>query len=120
MDELLQTKIMKDLTLEDLYHTLAFIGILIFIFLMIREVICWYYKINDRIKIQSEILQQLKILNSKFVPRNESNIAQQNEEKNESVIEEDEMVYLKHGKFYNDKGEMINGDEPTDATRSRE
>lgn len=35
-----------------------------FIF-VIRELVCWYLKINQRINIQSEILEQLKKLNER-------------------------------------------------------
>ena len=33
------------------------------VFLLIREVICWYFKINKRVELQEKILLQLEISN---------------------------------------------------------
>ena len=41
--------------------TLMFLA---FLFL-IRELICWYYKINERLEVQYEILEKLKEISTK-------------------------------------------------------
>lgn len=42
---------------------IGIIVIAIFVFFLIRELVCWYYKINKQIKIQQAILEtMLKIL----------------------------------------------------------
>ena len=47
--------------------TTAIIFILIIVvWLIIRELICWYYKINERIKLQKETNELLEKLLSKF------------------------------------------------------
>jgi len=37
-----------------------FVLVTVFFFLLVREVICWYFKINKRVDIQREILELLK------------------------------------------------------------
>jgi hypothetical protein len=39
--------------------------ILFIIFLLLRKLNLWYWKINERIKLQNEILNELKKLNDK-------------------------------------------------------
>jgi hypothetical protein len=46
------------------------VAILIAAFLILRELNCWYWKINERIKLQKEIIFLLK----KLVPQGESDI----------------------------------------------
>jgi hypothetical protein len=43
----------------DFTNILILIALAIFIFLAIRELICWYYKINKQIKIQQSILETM-------------------------------------------------------------
>jgi hypothetical protein len=56
------------------------IVILVVIFLLLREVNCWYWKINDRVKLQKEILNELRsitvILSKNFnISKNSINVA---------------------------------------------
>ena len=37
----------------------------LFVFVLIREVICWYFKINERVNQNKEIIKQLKISNER-------------------------------------------------------
>jgi hypothetical protein len=49
------------ITARDFFHYfIFFILLLIFIWLLIREIRCWYWKINYRIKIQEEINENIK------------------------------------------------------------
>ena len=32
----------------------------LFVFVLIREVICWYFKINERVKLQKEVVTNQK------------------------------------------------------------
>ena len=43
-------------------ENLEFIVIVVIIFFLIREVICWYYKINKQVELQTETVQLLKKL----------------------------------------------------------
>lgn len=53
--------LMKILTSDS--TIIGIIVIAIFVFFLIRELVCWYYKINKQIKIQQAILEtMLKIL----------------------------------------------------------
>ena len=38
-------------------------GILIFLFFVLREIFCWYWKVNAQIEILEEILTELKRMN---------------------------------------------------------
>ena len=58
---------MEDLTI---IHVIAGIAIFLTIFLLLRELVCWYFKINERMKIQKETNNLLKkILNEKDFPQ---------------------------------------------------
>ena len=46
--------------LNNLPSILGFIAITLFVFILIREVICWYFKINERVAQNDEIIKQLK------------------------------------------------------------
>jgi hypothetical protein len=43
-----------------LFLALAFI---VFLFFVTRELWCWYFKINERISIDKEILEELRVKN---------------------------------------------------------
>lgn len=43
---------------------LASIALAIAVFLFLREVFCWYYKINQRLEIEQQILDELRKLNA--------------------------------------------------------
>jgi hypothetical protein len=47
---------------EIIIYLLLVLVILIILFLILRELNCWYWKINERIKLQKEILFYLKKL----------------------------------------------------------
>ena len=58
---------MNQLILNNLPNILGAIALTLFVFILIREVICWYFKINERITLQQisinkqdEIIQLLK------------------------------------------------------------
>ena len=42
-----------------------FICIALFVFILIREIICWYFKINERLETSKLILIEIKKLNNK-------------------------------------------------------
>ena len=46
--------------LNNLPSILGFIALTLFVFILIREVICWYFKINERVAQNNEIIKQLK------------------------------------------------------------
>jgi len=46
----------------ELLDMIAVLVILLVIFLLIREIICWYYKINRSIELQEESIRLLKKL----------------------------------------------------------
>ena len=42
------------------------LAILIALFLIFRQVVCWYWKINDRIELLTEIRDELHTFNSRI------------------------------------------------------
>ena len=54
---------MEDLLLEIVKVAIP-VGVAIGVFLIGRELVMWYFKINERILIQKEILKELKKLNA--------------------------------------------------------
>jgi hypothetical protein len=53
---------MDNNALEIIFYTILVIGVIVVLFLLLREVICWYYKINERISLQiktNELLEKL-------------------------------------------------------------
>jgi hypothetical protein len=53
------------------FNILLIIAATVVVFLILREVVCWYFKINERVKLQAEsnclqkgILQELVDMNS--------------------------------------------------------
>lgn len=62
---------------------LIIIGVLVVLFLVLRELVCWYYKVNERIELQKDsntilrkILSELKDVTESL----EKNKAQENQE----------------------------------------
>ena len=50
--------------LNNLPSILGFIVLTLFVFILIREVICWYFKVNEGIKLQEEMISnQQEIIN---------------------------------------------------------
>lgn len=49
--------------------TLILFGIALFVtlvvFLICREIVCWYWKINKSVQLLEQILEELKVLNRK-------------------------------------------------------
>jgi hypothetical protein len=44
----------------DMASTLIVLGIIVVLFLLFREVVCWYWKINRRLEMLTEIRDLLK------------------------------------------------------------
>ena len=42
------------------------LAILIALFLIFRQVVCWYWKINDRIELLTEIRDELRTFNNRI------------------------------------------------------
>jgi len=53
---------MDNNALEIIFYTILVIGVIIVLFLLLREVICWYYKINERISLQIKTNELLETL----------------------------------------------------------
>ena len=49
--------------MDNLGFSIFMIAMLIVGFLLFREVICWYFKINERLDISKQILAEIKIIN---------------------------------------------------------
>lgn len=50
---------------ESLLPALVILGVLLVIFLVCRELVCWYWKINRTVELLEQIHQELKLLNTK-------------------------------------------------------
>lgn len=50
---------------DSITYAIIAIAVLVVIFLAIRNLILWYYKINEGIKVLEEIREELKKLNAK-------------------------------------------------------
>lgn len=55
--------------MENLVPALLIIAIMILLFLLLREVVMWYWKINERIKLQKET----NVLLAKLLSKNDVN-----------------------------------------------
>ena len=51
------------MTHEQIINTLLVFAICLAVFAVIREVICWYFKINKRVELQEKILAELVKVN---------------------------------------------------------
>ena len=51
---------MNPLILNNLPNILGFIAITLFVFILIRELLCWYFKINERVQLLSDIKLELQ------------------------------------------------------------
>lgn len=56
------------MNIENLAPVILVFAILILLFLLLREVVMWYWKINERIKLQKET----NVLLSKLLSKNDS------------------------------------------------
>ena len=85
---------------EELFiPALVFIAILIGLFLLLREVMCWYYKINKRIQLQEETNRLLKKLIGETISNSPisgppTSLFELNERKEKGQITQEE--YLKY------------------------
>ena len=61
-------------TTEGIIIILVAIGLLIVVFLICREIICWYYKINLRVSLQTESTKYLKVFQKNSTPEEPVNI----------------------------------------------
>tara|TARA_R110000772_G_scaffold60095_1_gene135613 strand:- start:4417 stop:4644 length:228 start_codon:yes stop_codon:yes gene_type:complete len=55
------------MTHEQILNTFLIFMICLFVFAIIRELICWYFKINKRVELQEKILAELVKINNKPV-----------------------------------------------------
>ena len=53
------------MTHEQIINTLLIFAICLAVFAIIRELICWYFKINKRVELQEKILAELVKINNK-------------------------------------------------------
>lgn len=51
------------MTHEQILNTFLILMICLFVFAIIRELICWYFKINKRVELQEKILVELVKMN---------------------------------------------------------
>jgi len=54
-----------DITHDQLQNAFVLFMGCLFVFVLIREVMCWYWKINERVDLQKKILAELVKLNLK-------------------------------------------------------
>jgi len=54
-----------DITHDQLQNVFVLFMGCLFVFVLIREVMCWYWKINERVDLQKKILAELVKLNLK-------------------------------------------------------
>lgn len=69
--------------MDELSYALFGFLILIGIFLLGREIYCWYFKINERVKKMEEIIKLLSDQNkylNKIIQKSEGNITSKKEE----------------------------------------
>ena len=52
-----------DITHDQLQNVLVLLMGCLFVFVLIREVMCWYWKINERVDLQKKILAELVKMN---------------------------------------------------------
>lgn len=53
-------------TTSDVVGLLTMLFVLVVIFLVCREIVCWYWKINKQIKNQERIIELLESINQKL------------------------------------------------------
>ena len=52
-----------DITHDQLQNAFVLFMGCLFVFVLIREVMCWYWKINERVDLQKKILAELVKMN---------------------------------------------------------
>ena len=82
--------------------------ILFVIFLILRELNCWYFKINARYELQKEILDQLKIISTNLkapividrpAPESTQKVAEDMQEVPRTTLTENKVVDMIHESF---------------------
>lgn len=53
-----------NLSIENMQSIFIVLLVTLFVFILIRELICWYFKINERVKLQKDVLAELVKLNN--------------------------------------------------------
>ena len=53
---------MNPIILNNLPNILGFIAITLFVFILIRELICWYFKINERVQLQKDAIHKQDVI----------------------------------------------------------
>jgi len=48
---------------DQMFNTFLIFMVCLFVFTLIREIICWYFKINKKVILQEKILAELVKLN---------------------------------------------------------
>ena len=48
--------------LNNLPSILGFIAITLFVFILIRELACWYFKINERVQLQKDAIHNQDVI----------------------------------------------------------
>lgn len=84
------------------------IGIIL-LFLILREVVCWYYKINERIDLQK---QQISLL--KKILYEKEFVIKQEETNSKPILKEEKEQYinpLKESEFEREKVDLKQGEE---------
>ena len=51
-----------NIILNNLPSILGFIAITLFVFILIREIIMWYFKVNEGIKLQKESIKNQELI----------------------------------------------------------
>lgn len=67
---------------EIITTALITIVIIVFIFILIREIICWYFKYSKMVDIQEEILQELKSQTRLLRKKNQTDLDQVQQKEN--------------------------------------
>ena len=52
--------------MEDLFSLLIGLAVIVVIFLVCREIVCWYAKINERVNLLEEQVELLKEISRKL------------------------------------------------------
>ncbi len=84
-------------------YFLVMLGILIVVFLILREVICWYWKINRNIELQEEQNRLLKKLVQHFENTETSGKDTKNMHTQQTSVNDPKVMEEMLKKFSNDK-----------------
>ena len=82
--------------MESLVIGIAFLGALVIAFIITRGIILWYFRIDEQVELQEQILIQLKKLNGEKIKEIDS--IEEIEEESKEEIETDVFGYPKKKK----------------------